>query len=105
MTCPASSVTIEKSKFGMGVQVTVDISNESFATWGGDVGSAAAAFAAVTVRFDSPRDGLNKKIIEQGFEMGRPSFIELSMMVKQGKLETVRIGGQAVRVSDGEIEI
>ena len=68
-------------------------------------GSAAAAFAAVTVRFDSPRDGMQKKIIEQGFEMGRPSFIEVSLLVKQGKLETVRIGGHAVRVSEGTIEI
>ncbi len=68
-------------------------------------GSAAAAFAAVTQRFDSPRDGTHKKIIEQGFEMGRPSFIELSMVVKQGKLETVRIGGNAIRLMDGELEI
>lgn len=68
-------------------------------------GSAAVAFAAVVVRFDSPRDGMHKKIIEQGFEMGRPSFIEMSLAVKQGKLETVRIGGHAVRVSDGEIVV
>ncbi len=67
-------------------------------------GAAAAAFAAVAVRFDTPRDGLHKKIIEQGFEMGRPSFIELSMLVKQGKLETARIGGQAIRLMDGELE-
>ena len=68
-------------------------------------GSAAAAFAAVTARFDTPRDGLHKKIIEQGFEMGRPSFIEMSMLIKQGKLETVRIAGHAVRVSEGSITI
>ena len=68
-------------------------------------GSAAAAFAAVIVRYDSPRDGVHKKIIEQGFEMGRPSFIELSMVVKQSKLETVRIAGHAVRISDGTIEV
>ena len=37
--------------------------------------------------------------------MGRPSFIELALLVKQGKLETVRIGGQAVRVIDGELEV
>lgn len=68
-------------------------------------GSAAAAMAAVIHRFDSPRDGLHKRVIEQGFEMGRPSFIELSMVIEGGKLETVRIGGQSVRVSDGTIEI
>ncbi len=68
-------------------------------------GSAAAAFAAVIVRYDSPRDGTHKKIIEQGFEMGRPSFIEVSMVVKQGKLETVRIGGHAIRMSEGTIDV
>ena len=68
-------------------------------------GSAAAAFAAIPVRYDSPRDGLHKKVIEQGFEMGRPSFIEVSLLVKQGKLETVRIGGHAVRVSNGTIVV
>ena len=68
-------------------------------------GAAAVAFAAVVARFDTPLDGMHKKIIEQGFEMGRPSYIELSMLVRQGKLETVRIGGHAVRVSDGAIEV
>ena len=68
-------------------------------------GSAAAAFAAIILRFDSPRDGLHKKTIEQGFEMGRPSYIEVSLAVTQGKLETVRIGGHAVRVSEGTIEV
>ena len=63
------------------------------------------AFAAVIARFDTPLDGSHKKIIEQGFEMGRPSYIEMSMLVRQGKLETVRIGGHAVRVSDGVIEV
>lgn len=68
-------------------------------------GSAAAAFAAVIARFDSPRDGVLKKIVEQGFEMGRPSFIETSLTIRQGKLETVRIGGQSVRVSEGTLFI
>ncbi len=68
-------------------------------------GSAAAAFAAVIARFDSPRDGVVKKVIEQGFEMGRPSFIETSLTIRQGKLEMVRIGGQAVRVSEGTITV
>jgi trans-2,3-dihydro-3-hydroxyanthranilate isomerase len=68
-------------------------------------GSAAAAFAAVITRFDTPRDGTLKKVIEQGFEMGRPSLIETSLVIKQGKLETVRIGGNSVRVSEGTITV
>ncbi len=68
-------------------------------------GSAAAAFAAVIRKFDSTPDGTHRKIIEQGFEMGRPSLINLTLVIDRGKLETVRIGGHAVRVSEGAIEV
>jgi trans-2,3-dihydro-3-hydroxyanthranilate isomerase len=69
-------------------------------------GSAAAAFAGVVNEFDQLPAGTHKRVIEQGFEMGRPSLIALSFEVAaRGKLEAVRIGGSAVRVSEGEIEI
>jgi trans-2,3-dihydro-3-hydroxyanthranilate isomerase len=35
-------------------------------------GSAAAAFAGVVHRFDTLPDGTHRRIIEQGYEMGRP---------------------------------
>ena len=50
-------------------------------------GSAAAAFAGVVHRFDALPDGLHKRTIEQGYEMGRPSLIELSLEVEGGKLD------------------
>ena len=69
-------------------------------------GSAAAAFAGVVNAFDQLPAGTHKRNIEQGFEMNRPSLIALSFEVAaKGKLETVRIGGSAVRVSEGHIEI
>jgi trans-2,3-dihydro-3-hydroxyanthranilate isomerase len=69
-------------------------------------GAAAAAFAGAINAFDQPPVGTHKRMIEQGFEMGRPSLIALSFEVAaRGKLETVRIGGSAVRVSEGTIEI
>jgi trans-2,3-dihydro-3-hydroxyanthranilate isomerase len=68
-------------------------------------GSAAAAFAGVIHRFDTPTDGTHKKVIEQGFEMARPSLISLSLHVTRGKLETVRIGGSAVRVMEGVLTV
>lgn len=69
-------------------------------------GGAAAAFAGVVNAFDQPPAGTQKRVIEQGFEMGRPSFISLSFEVAaRGKLEAVRIGGSAVRVAEGHIEI
>jgi len=68
-------------------------------------GSAAAAFAGAIARFDEPPGGEHRYGIEQGFEMSRPSRIQLSIVMNDGKLQTVRIGGHAVRVADGEIEI
>ncbi|MGH6797335.1 MAG: PhzF family phenazine biosynthesis protein, partial [Roseiarcus sp.] len=45
-------------------------------------GSAAAAFAGVVQAFDRPRDGEHMLIIEQGFEMGRPSLITLGLVIE-----------------------
>ena len=67
-------------------------------------GSAAAAFAGVVHRFDALPDGTHKRIIEQGYEMGRPSAIAVTVEVGLGKLAAVRIGGHAVRVAEGRIE-
>jgi trans-2,3-dihydro-3-hydroxyanthranilate isomerase len=68
-------------------------------------GSAAAAFAGVVHRFDAPPDGVHKRAIEQGYEMGRPSAISLTMEIAHGKLVGVRVGGQTVRVAEGRIEV
>ncbi len=43
-------------------------------------------------------------MIEQGYEMGRPSQIELGMTVEGGALTKATIGGAAIIVSDGHIE-
>jgi trans-2,3-dihydro-3-hydroxyanthranilate isomerase len=66
-------------------------------------GSAVGALAGVIHRFDAPPDGTHKRIIEQGYEMGRPSEITLSLEVQGGRLAAVRIGGSAVRVAEGRI--
>ncbi|HEX5959278.1 MAG TPA: PhzF family phenazine biosynthesis protein [Hyphomicrobiaceae bacterium] len=68
-------------------------------------GSAAAAFAGVVQRFDILPDGMHKRFIEQGYEMGRPSLIALGMEVGHGKLQAVRVGGHVVRVAEGRIEV
>jgi len=68
-------------------------------------GSAAAAFAGVVARFDQLPGGEHRYVIEQGYEMGRPSRINLAIVTNDSLLLTVRIGGHAVRVSDGEIEV
>lgn len=67
-------------------------------------GAAAAAFAGVVMETAHPADGEHRFVIEQGYEMGRPSQIELGMTVVNGTLTEATIGGSAIIVSDGHIE-
>jgi trans-2,3-dihydro-3-hydroxyanthranilate isomerase len=66
-------------------------------------GAAAVCLAGAINDFDGLPDGPHRRVIEQGHEMGRPSTIVLTLVVQSGRLETVRIGGSAVRVVDGTI--
>jgi trans-2,3-dihydro-3-hydroxyanthranilate isomerase len=68
-------------------------------------GSAAAAFAGVAREFETPDDGVHTITIEQGFEMGRPSLIQLTMEISAGELVAGEIGGSAVIVSQGTIDV
>ena len=68
-------------------------------------GSAAAAFAGVVQAFDRPRDGEQTLIIEQGFEMGRPSLIALGLVIEAGALAAATIGGSVVRVASGSLDL
>ena len=43
-------------------------------------------------------------VIEQGYEMGRPSLLHLSLSLRGGALESATVGGDAVIVSEGMIE-
>ncbi|WP_333794902.1 PhzF family phenazine biosynthesis protein [Hyphomicrobium sp.] len=67
-------------------------------------GAAAIGLAGIIHHFDRLPDGTHKRVLEQGYEMGRPSRIALTLMVNGGKLATVRIGGSAVRVCEGTLE-
>jgi trans-2,3-dihydro-3-hydroxyanthranilate isomerase len=64
-------------------------------------GSAVAAFSGAAVAFEQPGDGTHQIVIEQGYEMGRPSQIVLDMDVQGGHLTAARIGGAAVMISEG----
>jgi len=68
-------------------------------------GSAAAAFAGVMMAFEKPRDGEHVVTIEQGVEMGRPSFISVGLDVEDGVLRSATIGGSAVMVCEGTIDL
>ncbi|TMJ04826.1 MAG: PhzF family phenazine biosynthesis protein [Alphaproteobacteria bacterium] len=67
-------------------------------------GSAAAAFAGYLSVHGDYQDGEHLVRIEQGFEMGRPSLIDLTLNIGAGKLVSASIGGSAVIVTEGTIE-
>jgi trans-2,3-dihydro-3-hydroxyanthranilate isomerase len=66
-------------------------------------GGAAAAIAGWLQQSD-PRDGARRWLIEQGFEMGRPSHIELEADISQGQVVAIRVGGGSVLVTEGWID-
>lgn len=66
-------------------------------------GSAVAAFAGVIKQHDGLPDGTHFIRIEQGFEMGRPSLIDLEIDIQKGEMKATRIGGQAIIVARGEL--
>ena len=81
-----------------------------FAPWDGiaedpATGSAAAAFAGAILHFDRPHAGSHRYWIEQGIEMGRPSRIRLEIDVEDGAMKAARIGGHAVRVAEGVLDV
>jgi len=68
-------------------------------------GSAAAALSGAINHFDRLTDGHHPILIEQGVEMGRPSFIHLHMDIEGGAISNARIGGQAVRIATGTLDL
>ncbi len=68
-------------------------------------GSAAAAFAGVVHRYDAPRSGSHRYVIEQGFEMQRASLITLEIDIENGAVAAARIGGDAVVIAEGTLTV
>ena len=68
-------------------------------------GSANAALAGYLAARDPRRDGTLAWRVEQGFEMGRPSILEVEADLAGGDVTAVRVGGATVLVADGTMEI
>ncbi|GGE42731.1 phenazine biosynthesis protein PhzF [Agaricicola taiwanensis] len=68
-------------------------------------GAAAAGFAGVVQATERPGDGEHTYVIEQGYEMGRPSRIVLSLIIENRALTAATIGGHAVVVASGELHV
>ena len=49
--------------------------------------------------------GTLRWIVEQGFEMGRPSILEVEVDKKNGKTIAARVGGKTVVVCEGDMEL
>jgi trans-2,3-dihydro-3-hydroxyanthranilate isomerase len=68
-------------------------------------GSAAAAFAGALMASEKVPDGNHALTIEQGYEIGRPSLIVLSLEVERGVLVEASIGGGAVIIAEGFLDL
>lgn len=66
-------------------------------------GAAAAALGGYLAR--NPQQGVLRWTVQQGEEMGRPSTIYLEADVHNGIVVRVRVGGSAVMLSEGTMEI
>jgi trans-2,3-dihydro-3-hydroxyanthranilate isomerase len=68
-------------------------------------GSAAAALAGFLGGLPGLAEGWHDWRIAQGIEMGRPSLIQARARREGGRVVEVWIGGQAVPVAEGTIEV
>lgn len=68
-------------------------------------GSAAAALPGQIAAAGGLRDGAAHWLIEQGYELGRPSQIMVDVEAEAGAVVKVAVGGGAVPVSAGAIEV
>lgn len=67
-------------------------------------GSATVQMAAQLLASESLGKGAHRWHFEQGYDMGRPSNLELEADVAGGALTQVRLAGQAVQIMQGMLE-
>jgi trans-2,3-dihydro-3-hydroxyanthranilate isomerase len=67
-------------------------------------GGAAAGLPGQIALSQKLVDGTHHWVIEQGFEMGRPSRIHATVEASGGDVKSVRIGGEAVSVMSGQLD-
>ena len=66
----------------------------------GALGAYLLANSVFPYEFDASTTHM---VIEQGYEMGRPSLIEVEVDIVSGVITEVRVGGQVVIVIEGEV--
>jgi trans-2,3-dihydro-3-hydroxyanthranilate isomerase len=68
-------------------------------------GSACVALGGYLATRSPRHDGTLRWIVEQGFEMGRPSILEVEVDKRAGAITAVRVGGATVLVTEGQMEV
>jgi trans-2,3-dihydro-3-hydroxyanthranilate isomerase len=68
-------------------------------------GSAVTALAGYLGVRDATQTGTLTWVVEQGFEMGRPSILNVEADKQNGDIVAIRVGGSTVLVSEGQMEI
>jgi trans-2,3-dihydro-3-hydroxyanthranilate isomerase len=68
-------------------------------------GSAATALAGYLGVRDARQEGTLRWVAEQGFEMGRPSRLEIEADKTRGAITAIRVGGASVLVAEGTFDI
>jgi trans-2,3-dihydro-3-hydroxyanthranilate isomerase len=68
-------------------------------------GSACVALGGYLAARDPRTDGTLRWVVEQGFEMGRPSILEVEADKQAGRTTAARVGGQTVVVCEGEMQL
>jgi trans-2,3-dihydro-3-hydroxyanthranilate isomerase len=68
-------------------------------------GAAATAVAGYLARRNGSADGERSWVIEQGFELGRPSIIDVRATVKDKHVTSVNVGGNCVMISEGTMDL
>lgn len=68
-------------------------------------GSASAILCAQLLASSALAEGETRLALRQGVEMGRPSDIGLTVVLRAGRLDQVRVAGSAVPVASGRIRV
>jgi trans-2,3-dihydro-3-hydroxyanthranilate isomerase len=66
-------------------------------------GSAAVALGGYLATREMAADASLRYLIEQGVEMGRPSYLHVEVEKAAGEVTAVRVGGACVLIAEGEI--
>jgi trans-2,3-dihydro-3-hydroxyanthranilate isomerase len=70
----------------------------------GSMGGALGAYLLAHNVFDYEAEAsTTHMVVEQGYEMGRPSLLDIEVDIREGMITEVRVGGQVVVVAQGEL--